>query len=258
MPLPDPPEIRPGTTLTGRLMQRIVEAIPALARSGAGTRVKTAGRNSVIDAGSPTARPAVPFWARIVADTLNAAAHAWQEIAPDASTPGSWLVKPGGRSGTTTTNPAYEANGLENVAADTVVIMIRTHTATAGRVFRFIAPIAAPVRMRVKTIENDYLVCRTWDGTTEGTTDIPVAKPPDLRHATTWYPGLGLTSWSTTSAQEADATAGAVTETWAVNIPYGTNTEIKAVQPIGGTGLVSAPDWEDTNNAGKKWGVVEA
>ena len=32
-------------------------------------------------------------------------------------------------------------------------------------------------RLRVKSVQDDHLVCRTWDGTTEGTSDIKVAKP---------------------------------------------------------------------------------
>lgn len=42
----------------------------------------------------------------------------------------------------------------------------------------------APVQMlRLKSIQADYLTCRTWDGTTEGSTDILVAKSYKLRNA---------------------------------------------------------------------------
>lgn len=34
---------------------------------------------------------------------------------------------------------------------------------------------------RFKSMMGDWLVCRTWDGITEGTTDIKIAKPPRLR-----------------------------------------------------------------------------
>ena len=43
------------------------------------------------------------------------------------------------------------------------------------------------IRMKVKSIENDYLVCHTWDGTNEGTDDIHVAKPHELRHDVNHY-----------------------------------------------------------------------
>lgn len=35
--------------------------------------------------------------------------------------------------------------------------------------------------LKVKQLFTTYLRCRTWDGTTEGSTDIYVAKPPILR-----------------------------------------------------------------------------
>lgn len=34
---------------------------------------------------------------------------------------------------------------------------------------------------RYKSMQDDYLVCRTWDWTTEGDTDVLIAKPYDLR-----------------------------------------------------------------------------
>lgn len=37
------------------------------------------------------------------------------------------------------------------------------------------------VQFRVKSIDNDHLVCRLWDGETQGTADIRVAKPYELR-----------------------------------------------------------------------------
>jgi hypothetical protein len=30
-------------------------------------------------------------------------------------------------------------------------------------------------------MSTDYIVCRSWDGTTEGSTDVKIAKPPKLR-----------------------------------------------------------------------------
>jgi hypothetical protein len=42
-------------------------------------------------------------------------------------------------------------------------------------------------RYKVKSEQDDYLTCRTWDGTIEGDTDIAVAKPPSLRGGTGYY-----------------------------------------------------------------------
>lgn len=38
---------------------------------------------------------------------------------------------------------------------------------------------------RVKSVQGDYLTCRTWDGTTEGSDDVYIAKPFKLRHSIT-------------------------------------------------------------------------
>lgn len=34
---------------------------------------------------------------------------------------------------------------------------------------------------KLKSVEDDYLVCREWDGSSEGTTDVYIAKHPELR-----------------------------------------------------------------------------
>lgn len=46
-------------------------------------------------------------------------------------------------------------------------------------------------RLVVQSVADDYLVCRAWDGTTAGTVDIYVAKPPWLRK--TPYHGKTIT-----------------------------------------------------------------
>ena len=115
---------------------------------------------------------------------------------------------------------------------------------------------ARPTRMRVKdhTTNNDYLVCRTWDGTTEGDVDIDVAKPFQLRHIVANYDGL--TTLTTTDAQTVTAGDGVTTETWAVNLAYFVDCEIYAVKvPKGGTGDATATEWMDLNVDGRKWGV---
>lgn len=42
---------------------------------------------------------------------------------------------------------------------------------------------ASVSRYRVKSIQRNYLTCRTWDGSAEGATDICIAKPFKLRRA---------------------------------------------------------------------------
>jgi hypothetical protein len=60
---------------------------------------------------------------------------------------------------------------------------------------------------RLKSVQADYLVCRTWDGTTEGDTDVYIAKEPKLRHSITSETIAGTTYYYTypgTGAGEVD------------------------------------------------------
>lgn len=71
---------------------------------------------------------------------------------------------------------------------------------------------------RVKSEANDYLVCHSWDGTTEGGTDVYVAKHWKLQHNYTHYEGL--TGLTTNAVNEVAVTNGSVTETWVVSPSY--------------------------------------
>lgn len=66
------------------------------------------------------------------------------------------------------------------------------------------------VRMVVKSVSDDHLVCRLWDGFTEGTVDIKVAKPWDLRkkpfHGKTRTIGSNTFTYNYTSATERTVT----------------------------------------------------
>lgn len=65
-------------------------------------------------------------------------------------------------------------------------------------------------RYVVKSVSDDHLVCRAWDGVTEGTVDIKVAKPWDLRkkpfHGKTRTIGSNTFTYSYTSATERTVT----------------------------------------------------
>jgi len=65
-------------------------------------------------------------------------------------------------------------------------------------------------------METEFIICRSWDGTTEGSVDVKIAKPPKLRFSITsetidgtdvTYDGYDLT------AQTRNATDGTTTET---------------------------------------------
>lgn len=54
-----------------------------------------------------------------------------------------------------------------------------------------------PYLMRLKSVEDDYVVCRTWDGTNESSGDIPVAKPWKLRTSLTTESKYGVDHYYT-------------------------------------------------------------
>jgi hypothetical protein len=69
---------------------------------------------------------------------------------------------------------------------------------------------------RFKEMSTDYIICRSWDGTTEGSTDVKIAKAPELRFSITSevidgdtvnYDGYDL------DAQTRNASDGTTTET---------------------------------------------
>lgn len=113
-------------------------------------------------------------------------------------------------------------------------------------------------RMVVKSIQNDYLVCRALDqDDAEATVDIPVAKPPELRHDEDWYPNVS--ALTTQSSQEVDVTVSGDAETWILpsELAYVANTtQILAVR-CGKTGVQTTGSdeifWMDLNNAGRVW-----
>lgn len=85
--------------------------------------------------------------------------------------------------------------------------------------------------LRLKRVEDDYLVCRSWDWTAEGDTDILVAKPYDLR----------VTGWAGQTvvyARESSLGGGTILVTYAkVTSTHRTatgngNVEQQAVRPF--------------------------
>ena len=114
---------------------------------------------------------------------------------------------------------------------------------------------AGETRLQVTAIANNYLTCRTWDGTTQGTVDILVAKPPMLRHVLANYPQLS--SLTTVNAQQVTAIAGAVSETWKVTPLYTVGTEIHAF--VTATGVVVATielTLMDANHSARAWAKI--
>ncbi len=137
------------------------------------------------------------------------------------------------------------------VEANTWFLVREAHNAWEG----FLASGGQRQRFVIKSITDDYLVCHTWDGTTEGTVDEYVAKPPELRHSRTAWNGIAFTAYSL-SLQKCTATKSSVVETWYVTPIYVVGDELTADGGIsGGTGVTAAPYWQDQNRAGRAWAV---
>ena len=116
----------------------------------------------------------------------------------------------------------------------------------------------AAKRFRVKSESNDYLVCRTWDGTTEGSTDVLVAKPYLLQRTpfhgvAVTYPNAQVITYTYAAAYERTADDTVDSETQIVTPRYFVDEEIIGIAvPRGGTGVDDC-DWMDLNTAGRHW-----
>ena len=92
-------------------------------------------------------------------------------------------------------------------------------------------------RWRVKTVYGDYYDCKSWDGTTEGSTTVHIAKPPKLRHSSTSEVIEGTTVSYSYSARTNNndgsraASGGGYSETQIVLPVWITNDEIFAAKP---------------------------
>lgn len=109
--------------------------------------------------------------------------------------------------------------------------------------------------LRVHTVENDYIICHTWDGTTEGTKAINVAKPFKLRHNASNYPGVSAVA--TVNANALTATISGNDESWVLpsELTYTDNDVIYAASvPFTGV-TVSSNDLKliDLNIDGRAW-----
>ncbi len=119
-------------------------------------------------------------------------------------------------------------------------------------------------RFRVKSVQGDYVTCRTWDGTTEGSSDVLVAKPPQLRHSISSQPINGVTvSYSgysidgTTYVCSRTASGSGYSDQTEYVLPVwqkstGQDSELWAFKPKDGTGVTDC-DWLDLNIDARAW-----
>ena len=110
-------------------------------------------------------------------------------------------------------------------------------------------------RFRIKSIEGNFLVCVTWNGSTEGANSISVARAYLLRRAITLHNGISFTY---SSNVRRTATSGSDSETQVIVPAFAVDDQIFAFrQPRGGTGVVDnagkAVIWQDLNLDARAW-----
>lgn len=114
---------------------------------------------------------------------------------------------------------------------------------------------------RVKSRTGEYLVCRTWDGTTEGSTDVKVAKSFSCRRPTTETLGGVVITYAYTNGSDSlndsrTATGTGVSETQMV-VPYWTVDGVIAVATIGYSGVaVDGADLKLIEVSARCWAQV--
>lgn len=118
---------------------------------------------------------------------------------------------------------------------------------------------------RYKSMQGDYLICRSWDGTNEGTVDVNIAKPDKLRAsvATETLRGTVMTYSAydnSLNGQTRHATDGTNPETQYVTPPYDSNCLIWAEPAVtlvnitaGTPPVTTAVTLLDTNRGARAW-----
>lgn len=156
-------------------------------------------------------------------------------------------------------NPIVRAVNLRKIlSADGLILVTETPQGTALRLSveallpRIPKANASLQRMQIIGVLDDYLTCRTWDGETQGDTNILVAKPWSLRK-TGWEnetrDGVTYSDYMA-GAQERTATEGEDSESQVVVITYMAGDEIYAVEAdTGVTGCYLI----DCNLDGRAW-----
>jgi hypothetical protein len=152
---------------------------------------------------------------------------------------------------------ALTVKETDGTPSDTAVTEIRVPNGTLTAVSAGIVSMAfSGVQMyRYKSQSGDYVVCRTWDGTTEGGSDVNIAKPMKLRNSITSAVIDAVTvtySYPTTVTRV--ATISATTENQVIVPRYIVNDLIFAVDSSGGTAISGTlQDKIDMNVDGRAW-----
>ncbi len=117
--------------------------------------------------------------------------------------------------------------------------------------------IPGQLRVVITAMADDYLTCRTWNGSAQGSVDILVAKFWTARKSVWDGKMLNGISYASSGSDQRTATQGATTETQVIVPPYYVGAELSIQRvPNGGTGIVvgsAALSWVDSNADGRAW-----
>ena len=110
-------------------------------------------------------------------------------------------------------------------------------------------------RFRVKSVGIDVLICREWDGTTEGAIDVNVALPYLLQRTPFDGNTRNGVTYTYTNNFTRTASDGSTVETQRITPDYVVDDEIVAVAVgtvLGGFNEITS-DWIDANLDGRAW-----
>lgn len=111
---------------------------------------------------------------------------------------------------------------------------------------------------RFKSMQGEYIVCRSWDGTTEGGSDVNIAKPFKLRWSapsvtidgqSVTYSSYDLTGQKRTATCAGASAYEAITPRYSVDDVIWADTVDHTLVTVSGTALTLL----DTNRDGRAW-----
>lgn len=190
--------------LTGRV-ERLERAIGA-----ADFRIRAVSSSALVNraGNAQDAAPGAPqngspgyFWAKVGDQTVETGLYSAKLQLPNGF--GVWID-----------DPRYSGNiivcmpDLKSLETGALVPVRWEGMGQDGRHWwTVLAPSSGGVSMyRVKTVYDDYLKCRSWDGTTEGSTDVYVAKPWELRKSSFHNLTIDGVTYVSTGTQSRTAT----------------------------------------------------
>lgn len=149
-------DIRPGDVPSAQERNEDKEALRRALKLtfGPGFRVEPINGGLVVSLATQSAP--TEFYARItgnVADGTNRWKYSWVEIVKSGAGYGGWTTKSGGRSGTTTTNPARNYGEDQNAASGTLGNGVAVQNIISGFAAKA-APTNLPVKMDMVRLTN--------------------------------------------------------------------------------------------------------